>query len=90
MPWHERSPAQHALFLARASLLPLTDGLFVCNSHIGMDVEEAMTHIGRRDGAVLFGGTALPRYCPLPFILHTPMSTLLKAKHSEQLRPLHF
>jgi hypothetical protein len=49
MTWHELSPALHALSLARASRLPLTDGLFVCNSHIGMAREEAMTHVGRRD-----------------------------------------
>lgn len=50
MQWHELSPALHALSLAHASRLPLfADGLFVCNSHIGMAMEEAMTHTGRCD-----------------------------------------
>jgi hypothetical protein len=53
------SPAQHALALARASILPpapvgaggwwMADGLFVCNSHIDVHGKEAMTRTGRRD-----------------------------------------
>lgn len=27
-----------------------TDALFVCNSHVGMAMKEAMTRAGRRDG----------------------------------------
>jgi hypothetical protein len=67
------SPAQHALALARASFLPpapsvqaqvgggwwMVDGLFVCNSHIGVHGKEAMTRTGRRDAMLMRDEAAL-------------------------------
>lgn len=81
-------PAQHALALARASILPLTDGLFVCNSHIGMDGKEAMT---RNEAACLAprGARELPPNCHLRST--SPCKTLQKPHEAlcfRQLGPL--